>query len=169
MTALTDKIGGIITPSLEAMGYALVLVRMRDAGGKRTLQVMAERGDGRDMSVDDCEKISHTVSALLDVEDPVDGAYHLEISSPGIDRPLVKTEDYKKYAGSQVKLETALPLNGRRRFTGVLAGSDEREVKLDCAGEIHAIPYANIQFAKLVLTDELIREHLRKHKKETKH
>ncbi len=169
MTTLVDKVSSIIEPSLGAMGYSLVLVRLMEGAGRRTLQVMAERRDSANMSVDDCENISHTVSALLDVEDPIAGAYNLEVSSPGIDRPLVKPEDYAKYAGSQAKVETKLPIEGRRRFTGMIIEAGEQGVTMDCSGDRRTIPYGNISFAKLVLTDELVREHLRKHMEETKH
>ena len=162
---VTDKVQNMIAPSLEAMGFDLVLVRMIEAGGKHTLQIMAERRDEEQMSVDDCADISRTVSALLDVEDPISGAYHLEVSSPGIDRPLVKPEDYERFSGYEVKIDLATALEGRKRFKGKVLASDKDSVTLESGGATYTIPFSRVQFAKLMLTDELIREHLRNHKR----
>ena len=149
------EIDGLIRPSLEAMGYRLV--RIAAGGGRRaTLQVMAERIDDRPMSVEDCSEISHTVSALLDVADPIASAYVLEVSSPGIDRPLVRREDYERFAGFEAKLELSRPLEGRRRFRGKLLGLDGDSVRLDLGPDIVALPLAGIARAKLVLTDALL-------------
>lgn len=149
------EIDGLIRPSLEAMGYRLV--RVAAGGGRRaTLQVMAERIDDRPMSVEDCSEISHTVSALLDVADPIASAYVLEVSSPGIDRPLVRREDYERFAGFEAKLELSRPLEGRRRFRGRLLGLDGDSVRLDLGPDIVALPLAGIARAKLVLTDALL-------------
>src|SRR5581483_9044968 len=132
MTAQRDMSGEIeamIAPSLEAMGYRLVRVLV--AGGRRpTLQVMAERDDERPMTTDDCAEISRAVSALLDVEDPFPGPYTLEVSSPGLDRPLTRPQDYVRFAGSAARLETRLPINGRRRFKGTLLGLEGESVRL---------------------------------------
>src|SRR5215831_8244475 len=111
----TNRIAAIIEPALAAMGYRLVRVVLT-SGRRATLQVMAERLDDAPMTVDDCAQISHSVSALLDVADPLPGAYMLEISSPGIDRPLVRAEDYDRFCGLEAKIELARPLNGRKRF-----------------------------------------------------
>lgn len=149
------EIDGLIRPSLEAMGYRLV--RVAAGGGRRaTLQVMAERVDDRPMSVEDCSEISHTVSALLDVADPIASAYVLEVSSPGIDRPLVRREDYERFAGFEAKLELSRPLAGRKRFRGRLLGLDGDSVRLDLGPDIVALPLAGIARAKLVLTDALL-------------
>jgi ribosome maturation factor RimP len=152
----TDRITSMISPSIEAMGYRIV--RVAFTGGRRpTLQIMAERLDDAAMSVDDCADISRNVSAILDVADPIETEYTLEVSSPGIDRPLVVREDYVRYAGYEAKIETARPLEGRKRFRGRLLGADESVVrmKLDDEGEV-ALPLGEILKAKLVLTDELL-------------
>jgi ribosome maturation factor RimP len=152
----TARIETLIGPSLEAMGYRLVRVAV--TGGRRTqvLQVMAERMDERPMGVDDCTEVTHTVSALLDVADPIEQAYLLEVSSPGIDRPLVRREDYERFRGHEAKLELAAPIEGRRRFRGRLLGVEADRVRLNLGAEVVELPLARIQRAKLVLTDELL-------------
>src|SRR5262249_19369550 len=155
---IEEKVAEIIEPSLASMGYNLVLVRLFE-GGRRTLQIMAERIDNKNMTVDDCADISRTVSALLDVEDPIKGAYHLEVSSPGIDRPLVKFGDYERFNGYEAKLETKLPINDRRRFKGRIKGTDGKNVLLATEEGVHAaIPFDLIRSAKLLLTDELLKK-----------
>jgi len=150
-----DRIGSLIEPALQARGYALVRVQMM--GGKRqVLQVMAERQDGAAMTVDDCARISRDVSAILDVEDPIAGAYTLEVSSPGIDRPLVRAADYQRFAGFVAKLETDVLIDGRRRFQGRILGLAEGEVELATEAGPVRVPLARIAKAKLVLTDDLI-------------
>lgn len=151
----TNEIARIVEPSLEAMGYRLVRVML--SGAKRpTLQLMAERLDEAPMSVEDCAEISRQVSALLDVADPITGAYTLEISSPGIDRPLVRPEDYDRFAGFEAQLELAQPQDGRKRFRGRLLGRAAGDVRLaGPAGEVR-LPFAAIAKAKLVLTDDLL-------------
>jgi ribosome maturation factor RimP len=153
---LERRIAGMIEPSLEGMGYELVRVLMQ--GRQRpVLQIMAERKDGRAMTVEDCADISRQISALMDVDDPIEAAYSLEVSSPGIDRPLTRPKDYEKYAGFEAKLETAEPLEGRKRFRGKLLGLDEHGcVKLVADGVEWAIPLTIVSGAKLVLTDDLI-------------
>lgn len=157
MTAKVDGVATLIEPTLQAMGYALVRVALVGGASRPTLQIMAERADGAAMSVDDCADISHAVSAILDVEDPIAGAYILEVSSPGIDRPLVKKGDYERFAGFEARLETAEPISGRKRFRGRLLGTGAEAVrmKLDTGEEVE-LPLARITRAKLVLTDELI-------------
>jgi ribosome maturation factor RimP len=152
----TARIETLIAPSLEAMGYRLVRVAV--TGGRRAvvLQVMAERIDGRPMSVDDCTEVTHTVSALLDVADPIENAYVLEVSSPGIDRPLVRREDYERFRGHEAKLELATPIDGRRRLRGKLLGIEADRVRVNLGTEVVELPLASIQRAKLVLTDELL-------------
>lgn len=147
----------MISPSLEAMGYRVV--RVAFTGWRRpTLQIMAERLDDAPMSVDDCADISRNVSALLDVADPIEVGYTLEVSSPGIDRPLVAREDYSRFAGFEAKIETSRPVDGRKRFRGRLLGIADDVVRLALAegqGEV-ALPLGDILRAKLVLTDELL-------------
>jgi ribosome maturation factor RimP len=157
----TKSIAQLIEPSLAAMGYRLVRVLM--TGGRRaTLQVMAERLDDLSITHDDCAKISRSVSALLDVVDPIVGAYTLEISSPGIDRPLVCAEDYDRFSGFEAKIELTMPIDGRRRFRGRLIGTAEGAIRLlTTAGEAQ-LPLATVVRAKLVLTSDLIaaRQHV---------
>ena len=151
----TNAIARVIEPSLEAMGYRLVRVVVT-SGRRATLQVMAERRDAAPMTVEDCADISRQVSALLDVADPIAGAYLLEVSSPGIDRPLVRPEDYDRFAGFEAKIELVAPQDGRKRFKGRLLGRAGEAVRLAGeAGEVH-LPLAAIARAKLVLTDELL-------------
>jgi ribosome maturation factor RimP len=157
----TVRIETLIGPSLEAMGYRLV--RIAVTGGRRAaLQIMAERVDEKPMGVADCAEITHTVSALLDVADPIEHAYDLEVSSPGIDRPLVRREDYERFQGFEAKLELATPIQGRRRFRGRLLGFEADRVRLSLGAEIVELPLAAIQRAKLVLTDELLAAHRRR-------
>jgi ribosome maturation factor RimP len=148
----------IIEPSLEAMGYRLV--RVAFLGAKRaTLQIMAERIDEAPMTVDDCTEISRSVSALLDVADPIADAYMLEVSSPGIDRPLTRPEDYDRFAGFEARVELGQPLDGRKRFRGRLLGRTGDHVRLASeAGEVQ-LPFADIAKAKLVITDDLLKAH----------
>lgn len=159
MDTLYDRITAIIEPSLSSMGYALVQIRLIE-GGRRTLQIMAERTDSKNMTVEDCASISHSISALLDVEDPIKGAYTLEVSSPGIDRPLVKLSDFERFTNFEIKLETRLAIEGRKRFKGRLTGVKGEEIELKTAEGVEAhIPFDMIQSAKLLLTDELIDWH----------
>ena len=151
------RIETLIAPQMASMGYDLVRVQL-SGSKRRTLQIMAERRDGAGMTVDDCADISHAVSAVLDVEDPIAGAYTLEVSSPGIDRPLVRQDDFARFAGYEAKIELDGAIDGRRRFQGRLLGIDEDRVRVALDdGEID-VPFARIHRAKLVLTDDLIRE-----------
>ena len=145
----------MIEPTLKAMGYELV--RVMSTGGRRpTLQVMAERVDRAGMTVDDCAEISRAVSAILDVEDPIKEAYQLEVSSPGIDRPLIKPLDFERFAGFEARVETDRAIEGQRKFRGRLLGLEDEAVRLALPDGERAIPLASIRKAKLVLTDELI-------------
>jgi len=147
----------MIAPSLEAMGYDVV--RVSFTGGRRpTLQIMVEHRDDSPMTVEDCATVSHSVSALLDVADPIATAYHLEVSSPGIDRPLVRRADYERFAGFEAKIELQRPLDGRRRFRGTLMGLDDDSVKLRIGDASVLLPLSAIARAKLVLNDALIAE-----------
>ena len=150
------KIESMIGPSLSAMGYSIVRVAFTGGRSRPTLQIMAERLDDVAMSVEDCETISHTVSALLDVADPIDSAYQLEISSPGIDRPLTRRADYERFAGFEAKIEMLRPVEGQRRFRGKLMGLEGDDAKLLVGTETLLLPLDAIARAKLVLTDELI-------------
>ena len=162
------RVAELIEAPIEDLGYRLVRVRVSGLNGC-TVQIMAERPDGT-MSVDDCEAVSRAISPILDLEDPVDRAYHLEISSPGIDRPLVRPSDFTRWADYDVKIETKLPVHGRKRFKGVILGAAEGAVVIerDDPGKDEdarvAIPLADINEARLILTDELIRESLRRDK-----
>jgi ribosome maturation factor RimP len=153
---IAARIEGLLAPALEALGYGIVRVQFQ-SGRKATLQIMAERQDGAAMSVEDCATISRAVSALLDVEDPIPGAYDLEVSSPGIDRPLTRRQDFERFAGFEAKLETDRLLDGRKRFRGRIVGVDEAGVIRVREGEAeYTVPFDAVTKAKLVLTDELI-------------
>lgn len=177
-----DRINGIIAPSIEAMGFEIV--RLQISGGLRpTLQIMADRADGAAMTVEDCADISHAVSAILDVEDPITSAYTLEVSSPGIDRPLTRLKDFERFKGFEARIETVMPLDGRKRFRGTLYGveGDAVLIALDAKTaeppkrkpgakisakakpvvepgmvEVAEIPFDQIAKAKLELTDALL-------------
>ena len=154
-TDLVGRIERIIAPTVESMGYEIVRIQL--TGAQRVaLQVMAERSDGAAMTVDDCAEVSRTVSALLDVEDPVPGPYTLEVSSPGIDRPLVKKRDFERFAGFEARIETHRPIDGRRRFRGKLLGVAGDIVRIALPEGERGVPCAEIHRAKLVLTDELL-------------
>lgn len=160
--AIDRRLAEIITPVIEDMGFELVRVRLM--GGKLPLlQIMADRPEGG-IEVDDCAAISTAVSAILDVEDPVSDPYTLEVSSPGIDRPLTRLKDFEEFEGYEAKIETAEPIDGRKRFKGVLAGVEGDEVMLNVAEGTIGLRFDWLSDAKLVLTDELIREMLRARK-----
>ena len=163
---LAARVAAIAEPVVEQLGYRLVRVKISAAEGC-TVQIMAERADGT-MAVEDCEAISRALSPVLDMADPVDRAYRLEISSPGIDRPLVRKSDFDRYAGHLVKIETHIPVGGRKRFRGELLGTegDGARLRHDEAGEQAEVllPIEEISDAKLVLTDELVRQALRREK-----
>ena len=160
--AIDRRLAEIITPVIEGMGYELVRVRLM--GGKtKTLQIMADKPDGG-IEVDDCAEISTAVSATLDVEDPVEDAYTLEVSSPGIDRPLTRLKDFEAWTGYEAKIETAEMIDGRRRFRGVLAGVEEGEVLLEISEGTIGLQFDWLSDAKLILTDALIRDMLKARK-----
>ncbi len=152
----------IITPVIEDMGYELVRVRLM-SGKESTLQIMADRPQGG-IEVDDCAKISQAVSAVLDVEDPILDAYTLEVSSPGIDRPLTRLKDFEMFEGYEAKIETADLIDGRRRFKGTLAGVEGEEVLINIEEGTIGLQFDWLVDAKLVLTDDLIKEMLRQRK-----
>ena len=173
--AIDRRLASIVTPTIEGMGFELV--RLRLMGGKRiTLQVMAERASGTEgagtMEIEDCAKLSRAISAALDVEDPIEREYRLEVSSPGIDRPLTRLADFARWEGYEARLETADMIDGRKRFKGVLAGVEGTEVlieiddptlKPDLGGPI-GLEFDWLADAKLVLTDELVADSLRARK-----
>jgi len=146
-----QRIAIMIEPALEDMGYALVRVRL--SGGER-LQIMAERADESGMTVDDCARISRALSALLDAEDPIDHAYALEVSSPGLDRPLVRAADFTRFAGAEAKVVMRAPIDGRRRFRGRIIGLSGDCARLALAeGGAATLPVAEIESARLMVSD----------------
>jgi ribosome maturation factor RimP len=161
-TGLAARVGNIAGPVLEGLGYRLVRVRISGADGC-TVQIMAERTDGS-MSIEDCEAASRALSPVLDVADPVPSQYRLEMSSPGIDRPLVRRSDFERALGQIAKIEMAAPVDGRKRFRGTIAGVEGEAVRVEVDGAPVALPMRDIGEAKLVLTDQLIAAALRKEK-----
>ncbi|MEQ1614647.1 MAG: ribosome maturation factor RimP [Hyphomicrobiaceae bacterium] len=167
-SGLAAGIATLIEPALVDLGFRLVRVQI---SGKEdlTLQIMAERPDGT-MSVGDCELVSRQLSPVLDAYDPLPGAYRLEVSSPGIDRPLVRPSDFEDWSGFEARIELNQPVNGRKRFRGILDGFENNEVRIECeldkvGLQVLGIPIALVGEAKLMLTDDLIRETLRRAKK----
>jgi ribosome maturation factor RimP len=147
----------LIEPEVKHLGYDLVRVMMIGGASDPTLQVMAERPDTRQLDIADCERISRRLSDLLDLADPIDGSYRLEVSSPGIDRPLTRLKDYADWAGHETRITLAEPREGRKQFSGDLQGIDGEIVKLHGKdGQDYGLPFADISSAKLVLTDKLI-------------
>jgi ribosome maturation factor RimP len=160
------RVTAIIEPVVEDLGFRIVRVKVTGTNGC-TVQIMAERPDGT-MSVDDCETVSRAISPVLDLEDPIGRAYYLEVSSPGIDRPLVRAGDFERWAGHEVKIEMAVPVAGRKRYRGTIRGVAEGRVAVELPdvkeGEdpvVH-LTLADLGEARLVLTDELVRESLRR-------
>ena len=160
--AIDRRLAEIITPVIEDLGYELVRVRLM-SGKETTLQIMADKPDGG-IEVDDCADISNAVSAVLDVEDPIIDAYTLEVSSPGIDRPLTRLKDFETWEGYEAKLETAELIDGRKRFKGALAGVEGDEVLIEIEEGTIGLHYDWLADAKLVLTDNLIRDVLKARK-----
>jgi ribosome maturation factor RimP len=168
-TGLDRRIADIVEPVLVQMGFRLVRVRMSGQNGL-TLQIMTERNDGT-MTVEDCEEVSKAISPVLDVEDPIDKAYHLEVSSPGIDRPMVRRSDFVRWQGHLMKCETSVMVEGRKRFRGKIVTVTEDGFLLErdqpAYGEepTVAIPFTALSEARLILTDDLIRDALTADKK----
>ena len=166
---MAARVAALATPVLTGLGYRLVRVRVSATSGC-TVQIMAERADGT-MLIEDCETASRALSPVFDVEDPIDSEYRLEVSSPGIDRPLVRRSDFERHAGHEIKVEMAVAREGRKRFRGVLLGVEGEAARLrrkDAAeGEETDVllPIADMAEARLVLTDALIRESLRRDKR----
>jgi ribosome maturation factor RimP len=146
-----------IEPEVKSLGYDLVRVAMIGGTSDPTLQVMAERPDTRQLALTDCETISRRLSDWIDVNDPIEGSYRLEVSSPGIDRPLTRLKDYGDWAGYEARISVAEPHEGRKQFSGTLEGIDGDNVKLtDKSGQARSLPFRDISSAKLLLTDKLI-------------
>ena len=160
------RVAAVVEPAIEDLGFNLVRVKISSANGC-TIQIMAERPDGT-MSVNDCETVSRAISPVLDLEDPVPQAYYLEVSSPGIDRPLVRVSDFERWAGYDAKIEMAVPLDGRKRFRGIIRGIENETVVIELPDvkeglePIARLPLADLGEAHLVLTDELVSESLRR-------
>jgi ribosome maturation factor RimP len=168
-TGIDQRVAEIIEPVLVPMGYQLVRVRLSSQNGA-TLQIMAERTDGT-MTVEDCEAISTAISPVLDVEDPIDKQYHLEVSSPGIDRPMVRKSDFTRWSGHLLKLETSVLVEGRKRFRGKITGADDEGFTIErdqpAYGEEPSvkIPFTAVAEGRLILTDDHIRDALTADKK----
>ncbi|MGE4611741.1 MAG: ribosome maturation factor RimP [Paracoccaceae bacterium] len=161
-TAIDVRLAEIVTPAIEDLGYELV--RLRLISGKiMILQIMADKPDGG-IDVDDCADISHALSAVLDVEDPIEGEYALEVSSPGIDRPLTRLKDFETFEGYEVKLLTSELIDGRKRFNGTLRGVEGNEILIEIPEGTIGLEFDWITEAKLLLTDELIAETLKARK-----
>jgi len=160
--AIDRRLAEIIQPVIEGLGFELVRVRLM-SGKSTTVQIMAQRPDGS-MEVNDCAQVSTEVSAVLDVEDPVVDAYTLEVSSPGIDRPLTRLKDFDLWEGYEAKLETEELIDGRRRFRGQLAGTEDDEVLITIDEGTIGLKFEWLSDAKLVLTDDLISEMLKARK-----
>lgn len=170
-TGLAARIGAIVEPTLAGLGYRLVRVKVSGRDGM-TLQIMAERSDGS-FTIEDCAAASRTLSPVLDVEDPIPGGYRLEMSSPGIDRPLVRASDFERAAGHEAKVEMEIPVEGRKRFRGEILGVEGTDAKLrfiDKSGEPQTalLPIGDMAEARLVLTDALIAESLKRSKAEVR-
>jgi ribosome maturation factor RimP len=158
-----ESLEALVSPAVEEAGFRLVRFRLTGSG-RKTLQIMAERPNGK-MEVDDCAALSRHLSKILDEADPITSSYQLEVSSPGIDRPLTTPEDYARFAGHEARLELVSPMNGRKRFKGMLIGIEQRDVLMDVSGaggkQRLRFPVNEIADASLILTDKLIQESLK--------
>ena len=166
-TGLAARIAALVAPVLTGLGYRLVRVRVSGRDGM-TLQIMAERPDGS-FTIEDCESASRTLSPSLDVEDPIPGGYRLELSSPGIDRPLVRRSDFKRALGHEAKIEMEIPVDGRKRFRGEITGTEGTDAMLrfvNSAGETQTarLPIGDMAEARLILTDALVAQSLKRGK-----
>lgn len=153
---LNEKLEELIRPVFEGMGFDVVRLQISGGEKRKTLQIMAEHKDGTPMTVDDCAELSRAISPVLDEHDPIEGNYSLEVSSPGLDRPLVRRADFERFKGFEAKVEAAVLIDGRKRFTGRLVGVDGEDIVLTFEGRDVKIPFSDVAKAKLVLTDELI-------------
>lgn len=156
-SVLTNKIAQMIEPTIEMLGFELVRVQLfaSPRGGASTLQIMVEDENGT-MTVENCAKVSREISVILDVEDPISSEYVLEVSSPGLDRPLTRLKDYINYAGYETKVELFAAINKRLRYRGKLLGVEDDKILMDVEGELHKLNFADIKKAKLVMTEELM-------------
>ena len=143
-----DELAKLLEPAIERLGYELADLEVRLGGKGGLVRVFIDKPEGIDL--DDCEKVSRAVSALLDVEDPVPGNYNLEVSSPGLDRKLTKVEHFQRFEGETVKVQMRIPIAGRRRFRGTLVSSDDENIVVDVDGESHSLPLKTIDTARLV-------------------
>jgi len=157
---IEQKVCAIIEPSLLELGYELVRIKYFNLGKKNILQIMIERLDGKAVIVSDCEKVSQTISALLDVEDPISSGYNLEVSSAGIDRPLVRLKDYNRYKGYEILVMLYRTINNSKRYQGILEDAVENEISLNVKGITHKIDMMDIDSAKLVINDKLLKNNL---------
>jgi ribosome maturation factor RimP len=146
--AITDQVEQLIEPAIETLGYELVGVEYIQGGPDSILRVYIDAENG--IMIEDCERVSHQVSGILDVEDPIKSAYLLEVSSPGFDRPLFKSRDFERFAGEQAKITMKLPVQGRRNFTGQLQGFSDGEILIEVDGEVYALPLAKLAKARLI-------------------
>jgi len=158
-----DRVIALCEPVAADLGQRLVRVRLTGLKRKR-LQIMAERVSDGGMGLEDCEALSHAISALFEIDDPIPGEYDLEVSSPGIDRPLVRLEDFARFAGHEAKLETIGMIDGRRRYRGALLGVDGENVRIRVDNDEFALPISQLSEARLVLTERLIQEDLKRSK-----
>lgn len=165
LNPLEEKILALIEPAAEDLGYRIVRVRMSGLR-RKTLQIMAERLSDSGMGIEDCTRLSRGLSPVLEANDPIKDEYNLEISSPGIDRPLVRIEDFERHVGHDVKIETQAMIDGRRRFRGVIAGVEGDRAAITTPEGPFEIALSNIREARLVLTDRLIEEDLRRARQE---
>jgi len=157
LTPLEQQIHETINPMIADMGYTLVQAKMTTENKRNVLQVMVENPKTHNIGVDECAKVSRALSAVLDVEDPISGAYSLEISSPGIDRPLTRLEDYENWKGFEAKIELDMPINGQKRYRGFIDGlNDQNEILLNSEQGELALPYNSVHKAKLVMSDALL-------------
>ncbi len=143
-----DELTGMLEPTVERLGYELTDLEVRLGGKGGLLRLFIDKPDG--ISLEDCEKVSHAVSAMLDIEDPLPGQYNLEVSSPGLDRKLTKVEHFHRFTGEIVKVSMRFPIEGRRRFRGTLLSSDGENIVVDVDGQSHTLPMATIDTARLV-------------------
>ncbi|PHS69671.1 MAG: ribosome maturation factor RimP [Methylophaga sp.] len=145
--AISDQIEQLIETPIESLGYEMVGVEYIKNGQHTVLRIYIDADQG--ISIEDCERVSHQVSGILEVEDPINAAYSLEVSSPGFDRPLFKARDFERFSGSEAKLSVKLPINGRRNFTGVLQGFSDGNILIEVDGEVYELPLSKIAKARL--------------------
>lgn len=150
---LEQQLSDVVRPVVEGMGFALVLLKFNNGA----LELLVENPETGKINIDECAEVSRAVSPALDVEDLIGGSYRLEVSSPGIDRPLTREQDYETYTGFEAKLEISPPIEGRKRYRGIIKGIENNAVTIHMDGELHSLPFGSIEKAKLVLSDELIK------------